>query len=73
MIFDRNLIQKSCIPVHSLHRGIAKPFIPANLLHAAKCSVYSASSSIASSRKLTGRKPSLQEIMADLGSFIHPS
>ena len=35
--------------------------------------IYSASSSKASSRKLTGRKPSLQEIMADLGSFIQPS
>jgi len=34
---------------------------------------YSASSSIVSSRKLTGRNPSLQEIMADFGFFIQPS
>ena len=34
---------------------------------------YSASSSRASSRKLTGRKPSLQEIMAEWGFFIQPS
>ena len=34
---------------------------------------HSASSSSASSRKLTGRKPSLQEIMADFGFFIQPS
>ena len=33
----------------------------------------SASSSIVSSRKLTDRKPSLQEIIADLGFFIQPS
>ena len=33
----------------------------------------SASSSIVSKRKLTGRNPSLQEIIADFGSFIHPS
>lgn len=33
---------------------------------------YPASSSRASTRKLTGRKPSLQESMADLGSFIQP-
>ena len=33
----------------------------------------SASSSMVSSRKLTGRKPSLQEIIADFGSFIQPS
>lgn len=31
-----------------------------------------ASSSRASRRKLTGLKPSLQEIMADLGFFIQP-
>ncbi len=34
---------------------------------------YSASSSMVSSRKLTGRNPSLQEIMADFGFFIQPS
>lgn len=33
----------------------------------------SASSSKASTRKLTGRNPSLQESMADLGFFIQPS
>ena len=33
---------------------------------------YCASSSKASIKKLTGRKPSLQEIMADFGFFIHP-
>ena len=30
-------------------------------------------SSTVSSRKLTGRNPSLQEIMADFGFFIQPS
>ena len=30
-------------------------------------------SSMTSRRKLTGRKPSLQEIIADLGFFIQPS
>ena len=39
--------------------------IAANHLHA--------SSSIASKRKLTGRKPSLQEIIAERGFFIQPS
>lgn len=34
---------------------------------------YSVSSSRASIRKLTGRKPSLHEIMAECGFFIHPS
>ena len=29
--------------------------------------------SATSSKKLTGRKPSLQEIMADFGFLIHPS
>ena len=33
----------------------------------------SAGSSRASRRKLTGRNPSLQEIMADFGFFIQPS
>ena len=33
----------------------------------------SQASSTASRRKLTGRNPSLQEIMADFGSFIQPS
>lgn len=37
------------------------------------CTGFAVQSSIVSKKKLTGRKPSLQEIMADFGFFIQPS
>ena len=62
--------QRSSAGSDKAHNGLRARF--RNGGYNAACP-FSASSSMASSRKLTGRNPSLQEIMADLGSFIQPS
>ena len=52
---------------------LAPPVMTATLFSNMMLPPQSASSSSASTRKLTGRKPSLHESMADLGFFIQSS